>query len=176
MTDGYIYVKNWKKFQHPDAVRSRHMPWLKLHTDLLGNDKWLALDATDRIMLQTIWMLTARYGHGRVIADLRWLQGQAKLPLSNRYQGLERLSEAGFIDIRASKSARKAARKDASLDKDVEGSKEPKKRPRASASKPQAAAAARDEKKPAWEGANEGLAQLSTVFERKGDDGESEAA
>ena len=138
---GYIYVKNWTRFQHPDALRSGHMPWLKLHTDLLGNDAWLDLSAEDRCLLQTIWMLTARYGYGRVSADQRWLMSQAKLPYGPRSRNLERLNHAGFITIRASKAASKKASNLASTDK--EGSYEPKKRMRASASKPQAAAVAR---------------------------------
>ena len=102
---GYIYVKGWEEFQHPDAIRSDHMPWLKLHTKLMGNDDWLELSCPDRVLLQGIWMATARYGQGRVKADSRWLQGQFKV----RKGSLERLVQAGFITILASKAARKSA-------------------------------------------------------------------
>jgi hypothetical protein len=125
---GYVYVTGWDKFQHPDATRSGHMPWLKMYTDLLGNDAWLDLSAVDRCLLQTIWMLTASHGNGRLKADQRWLMASAKLPYGPRSRSLERLNQAGFIEVLASKSARHSASKSAGLDKDRDvGSIEPTK-------------------------------------------------
>jgi hypothetical protein len=103
---GYIYVVDWERFQH---YKDRRPPWIKLYVDLLSNDEWLALEPADKVLLQTIWMLTALHGHGRVIAVLSQLQAAANLPLSNRYQGLERLKDAGFIEVRASKGASEPA-------------------------------------------------------------------
>lgn len=116
---GYVYIENWEKFQHPDAVRSNNMPWLKMYTDLLGNDDWLELTPADRTLLQGLWMLTGRYGLGRVRADSGWLNAQLKI----RKGSLERLKDAGFISILASKGARITASTSASAE--LEGSKEP---------------------------------------------------
>jgi hypothetical protein len=124
---GYIYIKGWEDFQHPDAVRSKHMPWLKLYTDLLGNDDWLELRPVDRVLLMGVWMLTSRYGNGRVNADTKWLCAQLKIDWSGRYRGLERLSDAGFIQVLASKAASRHASKVASTEGE-EGSKEPSKK------------------------------------------------
>jgi hypothetical protein len=130
---GYIYVTNWDKFQHPDAVRSINgMPWFKTYTDLLGNDDWLELRPVDRVLLMGVWMLTSRYGNGRVNADTRWLCAQLKLDWSGRYRGLERLSQAGFIQVLASKAASRHASKVASTEGE-EGSKEPSKKENARA-------------------------------------------
>jgi hypothetical protein len=124
MSDGYIYVKNWDRFQHPDAVRSSHMPWLKLHTDLLGNDAWLSLSMADRVLLQGLWMLAARYGNGRCNADQAWICGQLKV----RKGSLSRLSEAGFIEVLASRAASNHASKPASTEVEGSSNEEPKKK------------------------------------------------
>lgn len=103
----WIYVANWDKFQH---YKNRHQPsWIKLHLDLLGNDAWLDLSAPDKVLLLTIWMLTGRYGNGRLKSDERWLKSQAKAHKSS----LHRLVQAGFLTISASKAA-PARRPDAS--------------------------------------------------------------
>lgn len=103
---GYVYIVNWERYQHPDAVRSTNgMPWLKLYVDLLGNDDWLGLSPADRTLLNGLWMLTGRYGNGRVRADSGWLNAQLKI----RKGSLERLNHAGFIEIRASKAASRHA-------------------------------------------------------------------
>jgi len=98
----YIYVKDWKL--HQPRADKPGLPWIRLQTALLGDDAWLDLDPSDSKLLVTIWLLSQRYGHGRVKANLRWLQSQANLPLSNRYQGLERLVDAGLIDLRSTKA------------------------------------------------------------------------
>jgi hypothetical protein len=121
---GFVYVLGWEKFQHPDAVRSGHMPWVKLYTDLLGNDDWLELSPADRTLLNGLWMLTGRYGNGRLRADSGHLNARLKI----RKGSLDRLKDAGFIEIRASKSARPDASNRAGLDKDRDvGSIEPTK-------------------------------------------------
>jgi hypothetical protein len=121
---GFVYVIGWEKFQHPDAVRSGHMPWVKLYTDLVGNDDWLELSPADRTLLNGLWMLTGRYGNGRLRADSGHLNARLKI----RKGSLDRLRDAGFIEIRASKSARPDASNRAGLDKDRDvGSIEPTK-------------------------------------------------
>lgn len=119
-SEGYVYIVGWEKFQHPDAVRSGHMPWVKLYTDLVGNDDWLDLSTADRTLLNGLWMLTGRYGNGRVRADSGYLNSRLK----TRKGSLDRLSKAGFIEVRASKAARPAAGKVAGLDKDRDRDRE----------------------------------------------------
>lgn len=137
-SEGYIYVSNWEKFQHPDAIRSGHMPWMKLYTDMLGNDDWLDLRPADRVLHLGLLLLACRYGNGRIRADSKWLCAQLKIDWSGRYRGLERLSQAGFIEVRASKAASNRASKVASTDK--EGSIEPKKESVASSARRNGAA------------------------------------
>lgn len=98
----YVYVKDWDT--HQPRSDKPNLPWIRLQTALLGDDAWLDLEPADSKLLVTIWLLSQRYGHGRVKANLRWLQSQANLPLSNRYQGLKRLVDAGLIDLRSTKA------------------------------------------------------------------------
>jgi len=95
----YIYVKSWERFQ-PRSDRP-NLPWLRLHTDLLGNDAWLDLSTPDTKLLITIWMLTQRYGNGRLKADERWLKSQSKAHKSS----LDRLVLAGFLTLSTTKAA-----------------------------------------------------------------------
>jgi len=151
---GYIVIPNWERFQQarPNAT------WIKLHLDLLGNDAWFDLSPADRCLLITIWMLAGRYGNGRVKADRRWLQGQANLPLSNRYRGLERLNHAGFIEFIG--VPRAGATRE-------EGSKEPIEEKRARPDAAKSGTERRSEEEPAaWSTAPDGLARLGSVFNR----------
>lgn len=93
----YVYVKDWERFQ-PRADRP-NLPWLRLHTDLLGDDEFLELSTSDRWLLIGIWMLTQRYGLGRVSGNIRSLRSQ----LNVRKGSLERLVEAGFITLSTTK-------------------------------------------------------------------------
>jgi hypothetical protein len=101
----YIYVKDWDT--HQPRSDKPNLPWIRLQTALLGDDAWLDLEPADSKLLVTIWLLSQRYGHGRVKANLTWLQSQANLPLSNRYRGLERLVEAGLITLSSTQAPHK---------------------------------------------------------------------
>jgi hypothetical protein len=96
-SQGYIYVRNWERFQH---YKTRRPPWIKMYVDLLGNDEWLSLRPSDVKLLCALWMLAGVHGNGRVRADEKWLKEQAKAPRSS----LKSLSDAGFIEVRASKA------------------------------------------------------------------------
>lgn len=93
---GYIQVRNWKRFQH---YKGRRPAWIKLYLDLLHDDDYLALSASDRGVLMGIWMLASVTGDGRLNADSVTLGRQ----LSVRRVNLEPLIQAGFITICASK-------------------------------------------------------------------------
>lgn len=96
---GYIYCTGWKKFQH---YHDRPMVWFKIHTDLLDNDEYRHLNHTDRSVLSSVWLLSARAGNGRVSADLNTISSQ----IGVRVRQLDALIQAGFITIRASKAAK----------------------------------------------------------------------
>jgi len=96
---GYIYIKDWKRFQHYGD--KRRPPWIKLYLTLLGDEEWLDLSPSDTKLLTVIWMLAASHGNGRVRADQGWLRAQAKTPKGN----LLALIHAGFIEVHASKAA-----------------------------------------------------------------------
>lgn len=163
---GWIYVTNWNAdkngrggLQH---YHDRAPSWIKLHLKLLGNDAWLELSAEDRVLLITIWMLTGRYGNGRVKADQRWLMEQAKLSYGPRSRNLERLNHAGFITI---KSRRGLEPVYPLRTTEKEGSKEPKKRESArdALAQPVAAHARAPEQEPepnGWEHAAEARERL----------------
>ncbi len=94
---GYIYVKNWDRFQH---YKNRRPSWIKLYLDLFNDDEYLSLSPSDRCLLQACWMACAESGNGRARADQSTLRVRAKTPKGN----LVSLVNAGFIEIRASKA------------------------------------------------------------------------
>jgi hypothetical protein len=100
-SDSYVYVKNWSLYR-PRKDRPNY-DWLQLHTSLLGHPKWIKLSPADRCLLITIWMLCQRHGNGRLAADQRWLCAQAAIPWSPNSRNLERLIQAGFIEVSATK-------------------------------------------------------------------------
>ncbi len=94
---GYIYVKNWERFQH---YKNRRPAWIKLHLDLQNNQEYLALSPSDRLLLQQVWMSCAEFGNGRVRADQRAIKARARLQQGS----LGSIVRAGFIEVRASKA------------------------------------------------------------------------
>lgn len=94
----YVYVKDWEEHQ-PRSDRP-NLPWLRLHTKLLGNDAWLNLSTADRCLLIGVWMLIQRYGNGQLLADERWLKSQVKAHKSS----LTRLVQAGFLTLSTTKA------------------------------------------------------------------------
>lgn len=120
MTDaGYIYVCGWDDFQH---YRDRRPSWIKLHTDLVDNEAYLELPMRDRALLVSVWMLTALNGNGRVYAEPKHLARR----LRSRYAQLDRLIEAGFIEVRASKALSPSYPKRSNLDHRGSSKEEPK--------------------------------------------------
>ena len=54
----YFRVTNWEKYQHSDHKKS--MPWIKLHTCLLEDDKFNFLDQTTQLFYVKLLLLAAR--------------------------------------------------------------------------------------------------------------------
>lgn len=123
MSEGYIYVKNWDRFQH---YKDRRPTWIKNYLDLLENDDYLDLGAADRALLECIWKWTGLVGNGRVPARVATLRRRFRL----KFCQLDRLIEAGFIEVRDSKALANGYQP---ASPEEEGSKEPKEERRARA-------------------------------------------
>lgn len=117
---GYIYVKGWNKFQHPDAIRSAGpgAAWIKNYVGLLDNDAYQDLAPSFKGVLHMIWILTARNGQGRCSARADHLQRACNLPAGLAQKSLKALIQAGFIEVRASKA--QAARKPKKRREDIQ--------------------------------------------------------
>ena len=53
MTDGWIVIPNWDKFQH---YKNRGPVWIKLYTELRDRDEWRHLTLAARGLLASIWI------------------------------------------------------------------------------------------------------------------------
>jgi hypothetical protein len=93
--DPWIIVPSWRKFQH---YTDRDPPWIKLYTELGSNDDWLELTDAECGLLVRIWV---EYARSRGV--LRASRVPAAALQKNRRRGLERLVQAGFIHLSASK-------------------------------------------------------------------------
>jgi len=93
----WIEIVKWDDYQH---YKNRRPIWIKLYTDLLDNDDYLALSPGERNLLTELWMLYAVTG-ARVPLDTRSLS--RRLQHRTTSQQLRSLVEAGFLRIRASK-------------------------------------------------------------------------
>lgn len=98
MSERWIVVPNWEKFQH---YKDRNPAWIKLYTELQDKDEWLDLSLRLRGMLCGIWLLYAKSGQqlGASPARLGRMLGESTV----RVRDLERLESAGFITFSASK-------------------------------------------------------------------------
>lgn len=130
---GYIYVTDWDRFQH---YKDRRPAWVKNYLDLLENEEYLELGAADRALLECIWKWTGLVGNGRVPAKPASLRKRFRLKFCN----VERLCDAGFIEVRASKAL---APRYQHASPEKEGSKEPiEEKSAASGASPNGSAAA----------------------------------
>jgi hypothetical protein len=107
----WIVIRNWDRFQHPDAARSRALPWIKVWTELLSNEDFLSLSPVRRSLLLGLWLEYART-RLRIAQNTRSLS--RRLQMRVRQSDLDALNNAGFIEFSASKPARKDASNDAS--------------------------------------------------------------
>src|SRR5215475_8415475 len=94
-SDQWIVVPNWDKLQH---YKDRTPAWIKLYVDINSDDDWTHLNYTERGLLVTIW---AEYGRARGVLRAQDLHSIARLPTRHRH--LERLIQAGLIQLSSSK-------------------------------------------------------------------------
>jgi hypothetical protein len=134
---GWIVVRKWEKFQH---YKDRQPAWIKLYTELASNAEWLSLSDADRGVLTLIWIEYAR-SRNQLETNLMTIGSQNR-PLLRRIRSLKRLSDAGFIDIVASKPlARVLAQKKSTTYSSKDAlAREANREPRASAKEKDSAA------------------------------------
>jgi len=124
----WISVIGWRSFQHYDPAK-RQPPWIKLYTELLDDEEYLALTPRLRGILAGIWLAYAssRSQLGSNPARIGLRIGDSSV----RARDISALCDAGFIAIVASKTlaegyhdasahARPRAREDVETETDVE--------------------------------------------------------
>jgi len=98
MSDGWIVIPNWDRFQH---YRDRNPAWIKLYTELQYDEEWLRLSLRLRGILVGLWI---EYALSRRVLGASPARLGRKLGDSTvRHRDLERLRDAGFIELSASK-------------------------------------------------------------------------
>jgi hypothetical protein len=93
--DPWIVIPKWDKFQ---SRKDRHDPWIKSHIDQLDRDEYLSLTLAERGLLADI-----RHAYSRANGQLRAKILPGYIHARVRIKQLERLREAGFLDIVAAK-------------------------------------------------------------------------
>ena len=97
--DGWISVRNWRKFQHYDPAK-RQPPWIKTYTELLDEDDYAGLTLRQRGLLHGVWLAYARSRCGLRASRVGLMVGDDTV----KKRDLDALNHAGFIDIVASKT------------------------------------------------------------------------
>jgi hypothetical protein len=91
----WIVVPNWEKFQH---YNDRTPVWIKVYAELNSSDEWTRLTLAERGLLVTVWLEFGRSRGQCSVGHVQRLCGS-----SARVRHFEALSDAGFIEISASK-------------------------------------------------------------------------
>lgn len=112
--DLWIVVPNWDKFQH--YGNRRDAPWIKVYGELNSRDEWRQLPLTERGLLVSIWLEYQRSGGQLRVTDV----GQ-RVGIRTRSRSFISLSDAGFIQLVASKplALRARAREEVEKEKKV---------------------------------------------------------
>jgi len=93
--DLWVIVPNWNDFQH---YKDRDPPWIRVYTDLLRRPEWLDLSPNASGLLLDVWLAFAAQNGQLRVKDVSRLS-QARV----RRATFERLADAGFIELSASK-------------------------------------------------------------------------
>lgn len=97
MTDHWVVVPNWDRFQH---YRDRDPRWIKLHRSLASDPDWWDLSGHRRAVLVGIWLEYATTNR-RLPDDTSTLSRRIGVRVTR--PDVEALVAAGFIQISASK-------------------------------------------------------------------------
>ena len=103
----WIIPRNWKRFQHRDALRSAEhgiVPWIRSYTRLLHDDAYIELSMSERGALHLVWGMYAA-ADGQLSATRVSRRG----PLRVTRVQLIALNNAGFIEFHAGKPPRLSA-------------------------------------------------------------------
>jgi hypothetical protein len=120
VTDRWIVVPSWERFQHRDTARTTIPAWIKVYPSLLSHDAFLELSPHRRALLLGVWLEYARTRRQLPEDTAKLSRRLAQRVLRS---DLEALKKAGFIDFSASRPASTSASTDASLEveRDIEG-------------------------------------------------------
>lgn len=99
MPEGWISIRNWRRFQHYDPAK-RVPPWIKAYTELMDDAAYLELTEHCALVLHRLWLT---YASARCQLPLTTSTLSRQLGLRVMRRDLERLCDAGFIAIVASK-------------------------------------------------------------------------
>ena len=105
--DRWIWIPHWEAddehpgFQH---YKDRDPIWIKNYRWLLADDDYLDLSLAARGLLHGLWLAVARAGNGRIPARPTSIARHLGVDGSFKMRQLEPLIQAGFVDLRASRS------------------------------------------------------------------------
>jgi hypothetical protein len=96
MDDGWIVIPNWRRFQH---YKDRNPKWIKVYTELMSDDAFLALSFHQRGVLISLWLEYAA-GRRQIIDNTATVSRRLGGRVSRAT--LEALNDAGFTEVSAS--------------------------------------------------------------------------
>lgn len=117
MKDGWLIIPNWERWQ---SRRDRHDPWIKSYADQLDRDEYLSLTLAERGLLADI-----RHAYSRHNGQLRAKILPGYIHARVRIDQLQRLKDAGYIDVVAAKppplggASAARAREEVEVDRDT---------------------------------------------------------
>jgi hypothetical protein len=88
----HLKIKNWADFQH---YKDRMPPWIKLHQELLSSKSWVLANDSQKALLVTIMLLSART-ENYVPFDANYVKKVANLDVE---PDLNWLVECGFCEL-----------------------------------------------------------------------------
>ena len=100
MSERYIVVRNWERFQH---YKDRNPTWIKSHLEALDNEDYMGSSLAVRGLIECIWKLYARHKGVLTVNQTRHLVCTHRGDSRHFRRHIESLCNAGFIEITASR-------------------------------------------------------------------------
>ncbi len=96
MSDEWIWVPNWERFQHYQHVDGQPPAWTKMYTQLIGDESYLSLTSGRRALLHGLWL---SFASARL--HLRFEVGllNGRMRLAAKMTDYQALVDAGFIQV-----------------------------------------------------------------------------
>jgi hypothetical protein len=92
-TMNYLEIRNWSRYQH---YKDRRPPWVKLHVDVLTDEKLTALDVPTRL-LALLLLAVAANRDNKIPHDARWLAVETNMPASQVKRALATLLATRYL-------------------------------------------------------------------------------